>query len=196
MVWRHPDAVLNELEPLVSEMDEGLLKALRVVLLDFVLSLNIFLVSNGVSVLWDKPNRDPMFMRGDQGMLFRFPLSTFLHSYVFQHFCSFAIVMSALDFIKPDDTSDIVLGDVETIDREDAITRTAEGRLVPGGKYVSVPNVKGFTKVSSSKPSTCRSSHRLKGPSQSTATDHVDLSDDIEVSDDPGVEVDVKKDKD
>ncbi|MFS7997236.1 hypothetical protein Hanom_Chr12g01139311 [Helianthus anomalus] len=29
MVLRHPDAVLNELEPSVSELDEGLLKALK-----------------------------------------------------------------------------------------------------------------------------------------------------------------------
>ncbi|MFS7890040.1 hypothetical protein Hanom_Chr00s000006g01614081 [Helianthus anomalus] len=62
-----------------------------------------------------------MFMRGDQ-------------------------VMFALDFIKSDDTSDIVLGDVDAIEGEDVITRT---------------NVKGFTKVSSSKPSTRCSSRRL-----------------------------------
>ncbi|MFS7953777.1 hypothetical protein Hanom_Chr07g00622521 [Helianthus anomalus] len=88
MVWRHPDAVLNEREPSVSELDEGLLTALR----DCPSRLRSFpehlLVSTGVSVLWDKPNRDPMFMRGDQ-------------------------VMFALDFIKSNDTFDIVLGDVE-----------------------------------------------------------------------------------
>ncbi|KAM0072731.1 hypothetical protein Hdeb2414_s0001g00039581 [Helianthus debilis subsp. tardiflorus] len=67
--------------------------------------------------------------------------------------------------------------------------------LVPGGKYVNIPNVKVFTKVSSSKPSTRRSSRRLKGPSQSSANDPVDLSDDIEVSEDQGVEVEAKKDK-
>ncbi|KAL9997734.1 hypothetical protein Hdeb2414_s0020g00557041 [Helianthus debilis subsp. tardiflorus] len=29
MVWRHPDVVLNELEPSESELNEGMLKALR-----------------------------------------------------------------------------------------------------------------------------------------------------------------------
>ncbi|MFS7997237.1 hypothetical protein Hanom_Chr12g01139321 [Helianthus anomalus] len=55
-------------------------------------------------------------------------------------------VMPALDFIKCDDTSDIVLGDSEAVKGEDAIATTAEGRLVPGGKYVNILNVKGFTK--------------------------------------------------
>ncbi|MFS7912256.1 hypothetical protein Hanom_Chr02g00127911 [Helianthus anomalus] len=119
MVWRHPNAVLNELEPSVSELDEGLLKVLRGCPSQLRPFAEHLLVSTG-----------------DSG-----------------------------------------------------------GRLVPGGKHVSVPNVKGFTKVSSSKPSTRRPTRHLKGPSQSFATDHVDLSDDIEVSDDPGVEVEAKKDK-
>ncbi|KAF5802889.1 hypothetical protein HanRHA438_Chr06g0274101 [Helianthus annuus] len=74
------------------------------------------LVFTGVSVLWDKPNRDLSFMRGGH-------------------------VMSALDFIKSDDTSDVVLGDSEAIEGEDAITRTAEGRLgieVEGKKELAV----------------------------------------------------------
>ncbi|KAM0025087.1 hypothetical protein Hdeb2414_s0021g00570301 [Helianthus debilis subsp. tardiflorus] len=136
MVWRHPDVVLNELEPSVSKLDEGLLEALKGCPSPLRPFPEHLLVSTGVSALWDKPNRGPMFMRGDQ-------------------------VMSALDFIKSIDTSDVVLGHVDAIEGEDVITRTAEGRLVPGGTYVSVPNVKGFTKVSSSKPSTRRSSHRL-----------------------------------
>ncbi|KAJ0728249.1 hypothetical protein HanLR1_Chr07g0239451 [Helianthus annuus] len=151
MVRRHPDAVLNELEPSESELNEGMLKALRACPSRLRPFLEHLLVFTGVSVLWDKPNRDPLFMRGGQ-------------------------VMSALDFIKSDDTSDVVLGDTKAIEGEDAITRTAEGRLVPGGKYVNVPNVKGFTKVSSSKPSTRRSSRRLKGPRQWSAVEHVDLS--------------------
>ncbi|MFS7890044.1 hypothetical protein Hanom_Chr00s000006g01614121 [Helianthus anomalus] len=136
MVWGHPDAVLNELEPSVPKLDEGLLEALRGCPFRLRLFPEHLLVSTSVSVLWDKPNRDPTFMRGDQ-------------------------VMFALDFIKSDDTSDIVLGDVDAIEGEDAITRTTEGRLVPGRKYTSVPNVKGFTNVSSSKPSTRCSSRRL-----------------------------------
>ncbi|KAF5759888.1 hypothetical protein HanPI659440_Chr16g0637001 [Helianthus annuus] len=77
-----------------------------------------------------------------------------------------------------DDTSDVVLGDAEAIEGEDA-----------GGKYVNVPNVKGFTKAGSSKPSTRRSScHLLKLPNQSSASEPVDLSDDADVSDDQEVE--------
>ncbi|KAF5789888.1 hypothetical protein HanXRQr2_Chr09g0376531 [Helianthus annuus] len=112
MVWRHPNAVLNELEPFASKLDEGMLEALRACpspLRPFPEHLLVFI---GVRILWDKPNRDLMFMKGDQ-------------------------VMSALDFIKSDDTSDVVLGDVEAIKGEDVITRTAEGRLVPGGSMLA-----------------------------------------------------------
>ncbi|KAJ0683385.1 hypothetical protein HanPI659440_Chr16g0657731 [Helianthus annuus] len=107
MVWRHPDAVLNELDPSESELNEGMLKALRACPSQLRPFPEHLLVFTGVSVLWDRPNRDPSFTRGGQ-------------------------VMSALDFIKSDDTSDVVLGDTEAIEDEDAIARTAEGRLVPG----------------------------------------------------------------
>ncbi|KAJ0468238.1 hypothetical protein HanIR_Chr14g0694341 [Helianthus annuus] len=123
------------LDPFESKLNEGMLKALRACpsrLRPFPEHLLVFI---GVSVLCDKPNRDPSFM-SDQ-----------------------------------DDTSDVVLRDAEAIEGEDAIARTAEGRLVLGGKYVNVPNVKGFTKASSSKPSTRRSSRRLKGPGQSSGTE-------------------------
>ncbi|MFS8006298.1 hypothetical protein Hanom_Chr14g01247571 [Helianthus anomalus] len=56
MVWRHPDAVLNELEPSESELNEGMLKAFRACpsrLRPFPEHLLLF---TGVSVLWDKPN--------------------------------------------------------------------------------------------------------------------------------------------
>ncbi|KAM0016429.1 hypothetical protein Hdeb2414_s0017g00510721 [Helianthus debilis subsp. tardiflorus] len=112
MVWRHPNAILNELEPFASELDEGMLEALRACPSRLRPFPEHLLVFTGVSILWDKPNRDPIFMRGDQ-------------------------VMSALDFIKSDDTSDVVLGDVEAIEGDDAITRTAEGRLVPGGSMLA-----------------------------------------------------------
>ncbi|KAJ0532452.1 hypothetical protein HanIR_Chr09g0397031 [Helianthus annuus] len=78
MVWRHPYTVLNELKPSESELNEGMLKALRAC---------------------------PSWLRQ---------------------------VMSTLDFIKSDDTSDVVLGGAEAIEGEDAITKTAEGGLVPG----------------------------------------------------------------
>ncbi|MFS7907595.1 hypothetical protein Hanom_Chr01g00073181 [Helianthus anomalus] len=83
-------------------------------------------------------------------------------------------VMSALDFIKLDDTSDVVLGDTEAIEGEVAITRTAEGRLVLGGTI------------------TRRSSRLLKGPGQSSAVEHVGLNDEIEFFKDQGIEVEGK----
>ncbi|MFS7995326.1 hypothetical protein Hanom_Chr12g01116651 [Helianthus anomalus] len=100
----------------------------------------------------------------------------------------------ALNFIKSDGTSDVVLGDAKAVEGEDVVARTAEARLVPSGKYVNVS--KGFTKASSSKPSTRRSSHRLlKGPNQSSATEPIDLSDEIEVFADQWVEAEGKKGK-
>ncbi|KAM0038062.1 hypothetical protein Hdeb2414_s0013g00410491 [Helianthus debilis subsp. tardiflorus] len=150
------------------------------------------LVFTGVSFLWDTPNRDPSFMRCGQGMFFSFSIPC-----LFMFFCltfyMLCAIMFALDFIKSNDTSDVVLGDMETIEGEDAIARTTEGRLVPAGKYVNVPNVKGFTKVSSSKPSTRHSSRCLKGPGQSSAVEHVDLSDEIEFSEDQGIKVEGEK---
>ncbi|KAF5789706.1 hypothetical protein HanRHA438_Chr09g0386561 [Helianthus annuus] len=126
LVWRHPDAVLNELEPSESELDGWLLKALR-----------------------ECPSR---------------------------------LLMSALDFTKSDDTSNVVLGDADAIQGEDAVARTTECRLDASGKYVNVPNVKGFIKEGSSKPSTRRSSCRLlKGPNQSSTSELVDLSDDRKI---------------
>ncbi|KAJ0533064.1 hypothetical protein HanIR_Chr09g0404111 [Helianthus annuus] len=91
-------------------------------------------------------------------------------------------VMSALDFTKSDDTSNVVLGDADAIQGEDAVARTTECRLDASGKYVNVPNVKGFIKEGSSKPSTRRSSCRLlKGPNQSSTSELVDLSDDRKI---------------
>ncbi|MFS7967850.1 hypothetical protein Hanom_Chr09g00790581 [Helianthus anomalus] len=139
MVWRHPNAVLNELELFASELDEGMLEALRACPSWLRPFREHLLVFTGVSILWDKPNRDPMFMRGDH-------------------------VMSALDFIKSDDTSDVVLGDVEAIEGEDAITRPLRVDWFQG-----------------------------EGPGQSSAVEHVDLSDEIEFSEDQGVEVEWKK---
>ncbi|KAF5820251.1 hypothetical protein HanXRQr2_Chr01g0000121 [Helianthus annuus] len=92
----------------------------------------------GVSTLWDKPDRDHVLMRGGR-------------------------VMSALDFIKSDYNSDVVFGDAEATEGDDAVVRGAEHRF-EGSGYVNVPNVKGFTKAAASKASTRRSTCRmLKG---------------------------------
>ncbi|KAM0031456.1 hypothetical protein Hdeb2414_s0017g00509041 [Helianthus debilis subsp. tardiflorus] len=121
LVWRHPDAVLNELEPSESKLDGWLLKALR----ECPSRLRSFpehlLVLTGVSVLWDKSDQDPVLLRDDQ--------------------------------------------DADAIQGEDAVARTTECRLDASGKYVNVPNVKGFIKAGSSKPSTRRSS-RFPGEEQ------------------------------
>uniref|UniRef100_A0A251UFF8 Putative transposase (Putative), gypsy type n=1 Tax=Helianthus annuus TaxID=4232 RepID=A0A251UFF8_HELAN len=80
MVWRHPDAVLNELEPSESELNEGMLKALRAYPSQLRPFLEHLLVFTGVSILWAKPNRDPSFIRGGQLCLLWISLSqmTFL----------------------------------------------------------------------------------------------------------------------
>ncbi|KAJ0533654.1 hypothetical protein HanIR_Chr09g0410921 [Helianthus annuus] len=102
-------------------------------------------------------------------------------------------VMSALDFIKSDDTSDVVFEDVPSVPNENVVVRTAEQRF-EGSGYASVSIVKGFSKPLAPKASTRRSTRRLKAAPQSTSTEPVDLSDDIEVSEDQ-VEAGVEKDK-
>ncbi|KAF5774776.1 hypothetical protein HanXRQr2_Chr13g0604491 [Helianthus annuus] len=88
--------------------------------------------------------------------------------------------MSALDFVKSDDTSDVVLEDVAATPGEDAIARGSEHRF-EGSGYVSVPNVKGFTKVPASKVSTRRLNRHLKSADQPSSSEAIDISDDIEV---------------
>ncbi|KAM0046844.1 hypothetical protein Hdeb2414_s0009g00321351 [Helianthus debilis subsp. tardiflorus] len=89
-------------------------------------------------------------------------------------------VMSALDFAAAGD---------------DGVVRGSEHRF-EDTEYVSVPNVKGFTKTVAPKTLTRRSARRmLKSSPQSTSSDHVDLSDDIEVSGDQGPSVDAEKEK-
>ncbi|MFS7935741.1 hypothetical protein Hanom_Chr05g00407121 [Helianthus anomalus] len=82
MVWRHPDVVLNELEPSESELDSWFLKSIRACPSRLRLFPERLLVLMGISKLWDKPNRDHVLMRD-------------------------GLVMSTLDFIKSDDTSDV-----------------------------------------------------------------------------------------
>ncbi|KAJ0840800.1 hypothetical protein HanPSC8_Chr14g0623151 [Helianthus annuus] len=137
MVWRHPDAVLNEPEPLESDLNDAFLKAIRECPSRVHPFPEHLLVLLGVSKLWEKANRDPVLMRD-------------------------GTVMSALDFIKSDDTSDVVFGDVPVIPGEN-VTR--------------------------------RSTRRLKGVPQSTSTEPVELSDDVEVSGDQGVEAGSEKER-
>ncbi|KAJ0490069.1 hypothetical protein HanHA300_Chr12g0451211 [Helianthus annuus] len=170
MVWRHPDAVLNEPEPSDSDLNDAFLKAIRECPSRVRPFPGHLLVLLGVSKLWEKANRDPVLMRNDQ-------------------------VMSALDFIKSDDTSDVVFTDSQAVEGDDAVARGIAQRFEDAG-YVSVSNVKGFSKPAAPKASTCQSTCRLlKGAPQSTSSEPVGLSDDIEVSEDQGVDVDVEKEK-
>ncbi|KAF5785832.1 hypothetical protein HanXRQr2_Chr10g0433411 [Helianthus annuus] len=170
MVWRHPDAVLNDPEPSESELNDVFLKAIRECPSRVRPFPEHLLVHLGVSKIWGNADRDPVLMRA-------------------------GMVMSALDFIKSDDTSDVVFRDAPSIPGENVVVRTAEQRF-EGSGYISTSNVKGFSKPSAPKSSTCRSTRRLlKAAPQSTSTEPVELSDDVEVSEDQGVEAGVEKEK-
>ncbi|KAF5797624.1 hypothetical protein HanXRQr2_Chr07g0282841 [Helianthus annuus] len=125
MIWRHPDAVLDELEPSDFELDNWFLKSIKACPSRLRPFPEPLLVLMGISKLWDKPDRDPVLMRDGQ-------------------------VVSALDFIKSDDTSNVVFVDVASFEGEDAVVRGSEHRF-KGSNYVSVPNVKGFVKAPASK---------------------------------------------
>ncbi|MFS8034624.1 hypothetical protein Hanom_Chr17g01583311 [Helianthus anomalus] len=90
-------------------------------------------------------------------------------------------VMSALDFIKSDDTSDVVFADAASTEGEDAVVRGSDHRFIGLG-YVSLPNAKGFVKVPASKQST-RHYTRRKGARQPACFETIDLGDDLEVED-------------
>ncbi|MFS7930066.1 hypothetical protein Hanom_Chr04g00339771 [Helianthus anomalus] len=86
---------------------------------------------------------------------------------------------------------DVAFTDAEAAAGDDVVVRGSDYRF-EDAEYVSIPNVKGFTKTVGPKTLTCRSTrHMLKSAPQSTSSDHVDLSDDIEVSGDQGPCVDV-----
>ncbi|KAJ0757041.1 hypothetical protein HanLR1_Chr04g0134041 [Helianthus annuus] len=102
--------------------------------------------------------------------------------------------MSALDFIKSDDTSDVAFDDVAAIPGENAVVRGSDYRF-EGSGYVNIPNVKGFTKVTTSKGSTRRSQRHLKGVDQPSGSEPIDVSDDIEASGDQAVDVGKGKEK-
>ncbi|KAM0041579.1 hypothetical protein Hdeb2414_s0011g00367941 [Helianthus debilis subsp. tardiflorus] len=118
MVWRHPDAVLNEPEPSESDLYDCFLKAIRQCPLRVRPFPEHLLVLLGISKLWVKPDRDPVLMGSGQ-------------------------VMFALDFVKSDDTSDVVFTDAQAAEGDDAVTRGLEQRFKDVG-FVSVSNVKGF----------------------------------------------------
>ncbi|KAJ0789424.1 hypothetical protein HanPI659440_Chr05g0203411 [Helianthus annuus] len=120
MVWRHPDAILNEPEPSESDLNDAFLKAIRECPSRVRPFPEHLLVLLGVSKLWEKANRDPVLMRN-------------------------GTVMSALEFIKSDDTSDVAFEDVPVVPDENVVVKGAKQRF-EGTGYVSVSNVKDFSK--------------------------------------------------
>ncbi|KAJ0788859.1 hypothetical protein HanPI659440_Chr05g0196791 [Helianthus annuus] len=78
MVWRHPDAVLNEPEPSESDLNDCFLKAIWQCPSRVRTFPEHFLVLLGIRKLWDKADRDPVLMRNGQCMHFpRFTLFEF-----------------------------------------------------------------------------------------------------------------------
>ncbi|KAJ0764074.1 hypothetical protein HanPI659440_Chr08g0288071 [Helianthus annuus] len=158
MVWRQPDAILNESEPSESELNEVFLEALRECpsrVRPFPEHLLVLLV---VSELWDKANRDPVLMRNGTS----------------------------------DDTSDVAFEDAPAIPGENVEVRSSEQRF-EGSGYVGVSNVKGFTKPVVPKASTRHSARLLEGATQPASSDPVELTNDIEVSEGQGVDVEKEK---
>ncbi|MFS7964298.1 hypothetical protein Hanom_Chr08g00748521 [Helianthus anomalus] len=126
------------------------------------------LVLLGISKLWDKPNQNLVLMRDGH-------------------------VMSALEFIKSDDTSDVAFGDVQATPGENVVVKGLEQRF-GGSGYVGVPDVKGFKKAIV--PKVVRHSNRRLNTSCPPSTpEHVDLSDDIGVSVDHDLDEGVDKEK-
>ncbi|MFS7996591.1 hypothetical protein Hanom_Chr12g01131721 [Helianthus anomalus] len=131
MVWRQPDAILNEPEPSASEIKTRFLEIIR-----------------------ECPSR-----------VRPFPEKLLV-----------LLVMSALEFIKSDDTSEVAFGDVQATSGENVVVKGSKQRF-EGSGYVGVPDVKGFKKAIV--PKVVR---RLNISGPPSTPEHVDLSDDIGVS--------------
>ncbi|KAF5805748.1 hypothetical protein HanRHA438_Chr05g0222531 [Helianthus annuus] len=173
MVWRHPDAVLNELEPSTLEINTRFLEIIRECPSRVRPFPEHLLVLLGISELWDRPDRDLVLMKDGQGM--------HLFCYVIM-FLVMTLLMSCLD--------------AEATPGEDAVSRGSEHRFESFG-YMNVPNVKGFTKVAAPKTSTRRSNRRLlKASGPPSTPEHIDLSDEIGASVDQGPSDGVGKEQD
>ncbi|KAJ0638168.1 hypothetical protein HanOQP8_Chr17g0682211 [Helianthus annuus] len=70
LVWRHPDAVLNEPEPSESDLNDAFLKAIRECPSRVRPFPEHLLLLLGVSKVWEKANRDPVLMRNGTGCFF------------------------------------------------------------------------------------------------------------------------------
>ena len=104
-------------------------------------------------------------------------------------------VMSALDFMMSDDTSDVVLKDVQASVDGNAVEKGKEGRF-EGGDYASASFVKGFSKAPLPKSSTRQSSRKLlRSAATSSSREPVEVSDDIHASDEVKKELEIAKKK-
>ncbi|KAF5766691.1 hypothetical protein HanXRQr2_Chr15g0718401 [Helianthus annuus] len=114
MIWRRPDAVLNDPEPSESDLNDAFLSAIRGCPSRVRPFPEHLLVLLGVSNIWAKADRDPVLMRN-------------------------GVVMSALDFIKSDDTSDVIFEDAPTVPGENVVVEAGveqDKELVVHGKKV------------------------------------------------------------
>ncbi|KAM0059126.1 hypothetical protein Hdeb2414_s0005g00178031 [Helianthus debilis subsp. tardiflorus] len=110
MIWRHPDAVVNEPEPSALEINTRFLETIRECPSRVRPFPEPLLVLLGISKLWDKPDRDPVLIRDGQ-------------------------VMPAIDFVKSDDTSDVVFGVLQLhLVSEGGVEKEKEKELVVAGK--------------------------------------------------------------
>ncbi|KAJ0747637.1 hypothetical protein HanOQP8_Chr05g0191891 [Helianthus annuus] len=152
MVLRHPDAVLNEPEPSESDLNDCFLKAIQQCPSRVRPFPEHLLVLLGISKLWDKPDRDPVLIRSGQ-------------------------VMSALDFVKSDDTSDVVFTGAQAAEGDDAVARGSEQRFedVSEGQGPDVEKGKNLVVVGKKKasgkkvvvtPVQCSSSKDVEGLSE------------------------------
>ncbi|MFS8002435.1 hypothetical protein Hanom_Chr13g01202051 [Helianthus anomalus] len=127
MIWRHPDAIHNELEPSEDELDIWFLKSVRACPSRLRPFPEPLLVLMGISTLWDKPGCYHVLMRD---------------------------VMSAMDFLKSDDTSDVVFADAGSTEDKNDVVRGVEHRfegsgyvndmeVLDGGKKCELPLVAG-----------------------------------------------------
>ncbi|KAM0026896.1 hypothetical protein Hdeb2414_s0020g00563381 [Helianthus debilis subsp. tardiflorus] len=181
LICRHPDAVLNEPEHSAFDINARFLETLRECpsrLRPFPKHLLVLL---GLSKLWEKKRSGPGAF--ERWAWYAFILVVLLCSCFFLAYTFYVcfVVMPALDFIKSDDTSDIAFDDAAATPGEDAVVRGSDHRF-EGSGYVSVPNVKGFTKAAGSRISVRFSKRYLKGADQPSGSEAVDVSDDIEVS--------------
>ncbi|KAM0003780.1 hypothetical protein Hdeb2414_s0270g00853091 [Helianthus debilis subsp. tardiflorus] len=77
MVWRRPDAILNETEPFAYEINSRFLEIIRECPSGVRPFPKQLLVLLGISKLWDKLNQDPVLMRDGQGMFLHIYFSSF-----------------------------------------------------------------------------------------------------------------------